>query len=106
MQYIDNIQPKDEHQGIRQPNYTPNTEWQNLPDMLPTVTKLNGLRVRFGIAEKEIHCNRTMAISMFKYAYRSKSPGIASKLKLHAIPKRDRYTVLHQTRTKEANKPL
>ena len=72
MQYIDYKQPKDEHQGILQPNHTPTTEWQNAPDMLPTVTTLNGFRVRFGIAEKEIHCNRTMAISMFKYTYRSK----------------------------------
>ena len=42
MQYIDYIQPKDEQQGIWQPNHTPTTEWQNTPDMLPTVTTLNG----------------------------------------------------------------
>ena len=29
MQYIDYIQPKDEQQGIWQPNHTPTTEWQN-----------------------------------------------------------------------------
>ena len=28
MQYIDNIQPKDEQQGTWQPNHTPTTEWQ------------------------------------------------------------------------------
>ena len=67
MQYIDYIQPKDEQQGIWQPNNTPTTEWQNTPDMLPTVTTLNGFKVRLGIAAKETHCNRIMAISMFKY---------------------------------------
>ena len=57
--------------------------------MLPTITTLNGIKVRLGIAAKETHCNRTMVISMFKYAYRSKSPGTASKVELHAVPKRD-----------------
>ena len=66
MQYIDNIQPKDEQQGTRQLNHTPTTECQNTPHMLPTVTTLNGFKVRLGIAANEIHCNRTMAISMFK----------------------------------------
>ena len=28
MQYIDNIQPKDEQQGTWRPNHTPTTEWQ------------------------------------------------------------------------------
>ena len=89
MQYIDNMQPKDEQQGTWQPNHTPTTEWQDTPDMLPTVTTLNGFKVRLGIAAKETHCNRTMAISMFKYTYRSKSPGTASTVKLHDIPECD-----------------
>ena len=29
------------------------TEWQNTPDMLPTVTTLKGSKVRLGIATKE-----------------------------------------------------
>ena len=74
--------------------------------MLPTVTTLNGFRVRLDIRGKEFHCQRTMAISMFKYTYRSKSPGLASKLKLQAISKRDRNTVLSQTRTIDLSKPF
>ena len=67
MQYINYIQPKDEQQGIWQPKHTPTTEWQNTTEMLPTVTTLNGSKVRLGIAAKETHWNRTMDISMFKY---------------------------------------
>ena len=37
MQYIDNIQPRDEQQGTWQPNQTSTTEWQYTPDMLPIV---------------------------------------------------------------------
>ena len=60
MQYIDYIyiQPKDEQQGVWQPNHTPTTEWQNTPDMLPTVTTLNGFKVRLGIAAKEIQTRK------------------------------------------------
>ena len=86
MQYTDNIQPKDEQQGTLQPNHTPTTEWHYTPDMLPRVTTINGFDVRLGIAAKETHCNRTMAISMFKYTCRSKSPGTASNVKLHENP--------------------
>ena len=106
MQYIDYKQLKDEQQETWQPNHTPTTEWQNPTDMLPSVTILNRFRVRLGIAEKENHCNRTVAISMFKYAYRSNSPGIASKIKLHAIPKQNRNTVFHQTRPNDHNEPF
>ena len=35
--------------------------------MLPTVNTLKGFKVRLDIAAKETYCNRTMAISMFKY---------------------------------------
>ena len=42
-----------------------------------------------GIAVGETHCNRTVAISMFKFTYRSKSPGTASKVKLHDTPECD-----------------
>ena len=89
MYYIDNNQPKDEQQGTWQPNHTPTTEWQDPPDMLPTVATLNGSKVRLGIAAKETHCNRTMAISMFEYTYRSESPGTSSKVKPHATSERD-----------------
>ena len=89
MQNIDKIQPKDEQQGTWQPNDTPITEWQNSLDRLPTITTLNGFEVLLGIAVKEIHCNRTMAISMFKYTYRSKSPGTASQAELHAVFRQD-----------------
>ena len=58
MQYIDNIQPKDEQQGTWQPNHTPTTEWQNPPDMMPTITTLNGFEVRLSIAAKETHCKQ------------------------------------------------
>ena len=71
-------------QGAWQPNLTPTTELQNTPDIPPTVTTLNGFTVRLGIAAKETHRNRTMAISMFKYTYRSKSPGTEYKIKLQA----------------------
>ena len=83
MQYIDYIQPKNEQHGTGQRNHTPTKEWQNTPDMLPTVTTLNGFQVRIGIAAKETHCNRTLSISMFTYTYRSKSPRTASKVELH-----------------------
>ena len=89
MQYLDYIQPKDEQQRTRQPNHPPNLEWQNPPDMLTTVTTFNGFIVRLVIAEKEIHINRTMAISMFKYTYRLKSPSTTSKVELPAVPRRD-----------------
>ena len=87
MQYIDNMQTKDEQQGTWQPNHTSTTEWQNTSNVLLTVTTFNGFEVRLGVAAKETHCNRTMAISTFKYTYRSKSPGTASKVKLHATPR-------------------
>ena len=41
------------------------------------------------ILAKETHFNRKMAISMFKYTYRCKSPGTSSKVKLHATSERD-----------------
>ena len=47
-----------------------------------------------------------MTTSMFKYTYRSEIQGIPSKHDLHAIPKPDRNTVLHnQSRTDDHNKP-
>ena len=68
--------------------------------MLPTVITLNEIKVRLGIAAKETHCNRTMTISMFKYTYRSKSPGTSSKVKLHATSERDwNIAILYSTKS-------
>ena len=89
MQYIDNIQPNDEQQETWQPNQTLSTDWQSPPDVLPTVTTLKGFRVGLGIAAKETHCNRTMAISTLNYTYTSESLGTSTKVKLHATLERD-----------------
>ena len=44
---------------------------------------------RLVIAAKETHCNRTMAISMFEYTYRSEKSGTSSKVKPTATFKRE-----------------
>ena len=65
--------------------------------MLPTVSTLKEFKVRLGIAAKETHWTRTMAISIFKYTYRSESLGTPPKVKPHAIPERHWNTVLYET---------
>ena len=48
------------------------------PITLPTITKLNGFKVRLGIAAKETHCNRTMAISMCDTTFTQGKPNLVN----------------------------
>ena len=58
----------------------------NTPDLLPTVTTLKGLRVRLGIATKETHWNRLMAISMLSIRTNPSHQALHTKVKLHDTP--------------------
>ena len=45
----------------------------NPPDLLSTITTLNGFKVRLGIAAKEIYCNRSIRTNPSHQALHPKS---------------------------------
>ena len=68
----------------------------------------NSKDLKYDLTSQQKNCIEPapMAISMFKYTYRSELQGNPSKLKLRAIPKQVWNTVLYKARTNDHNKPI